>query len=618
MFILIGIIVALIISTIELLVFRKKVTIGNSIYTVLKNIFVITVTSIGIVRYVFKMPHFLITDGLATRTFVKFFILSLVVGLAFLFAYGVINRYLTFEEEENKKGKGVMALKIVSVVLVFTGFICAFLTDWTKGEYGDLPIDQVLITYIAPTTGSDMIDYTDLIEGPIFKALFLTMIFVVFVFSNLKIVYRNREKIITVFNDFAHRIISIVLAVLILISGIFYSVNRFDLISLYNAYFVKSDIIDKNFVDPRTANLKFPEKKRNLIHIYLESMENSYMSKDLGGFMDENLIPELTEIAREGYSFSHLDDKFGGPHPTVGTTWSAASMVNMSSGLPMKPPKQSGAYGSEETFLPGTYTLGEILEKEGYEQTVMFGADADFGGLTYYFKAHGNYKIMDYKYAKENGLIPPDYFVWWGFEDDKLYEFAKDELTRLANTGKPFNFVMENADTHRPNGYLSEKAPKPYPNPYANALSYSSSEVEKFLRWIQEQPFYENTTVVIIGDHLSMESNFFNFYNFDKNYQRSQYNVILNPAPGVAPKSKDILFNRVYANFDMFPTILTSMGVKYDGHRLGIGTDLFSGEKTIFEEYGFEKAHKELIKKSVFYNEQILVDPTKAKAEKSK
>ena len=202
-------------------------------------------------------------------------------------------------------------------------------------------------------------------------------------------------------------------------------------------------------------------------------------------------------------------------------------------------------------------------------------------------------------------MIPKDYFVWWGFEDDKLYEFAKDEITRLSQTGKPFHFVMENADTHRPDGYLSPRADAPYPSPYANVLAYSSAQVADFVRWIQKQPFYENTTVVLIGDHLSMETNFFKYYGFPKDYRRSQYHVILNPAPGAAGEDARVFHNRSYGNFDMFPTILTSLGAQYDGSRLGIGTDLFSGDKTLFEEKGFAAADRELAKKSPFYNKKI-------------
>ena len=43
---------------------------------------------------------------------------------------------------------------------------------------------------------------------------------------------------------------------------------------------------------------------------------------------------------------------------------------------------------------------------------------------------------MDYKAVKEKGLIPKDYKVWWGYEDDKLYEFAKEELIRLSKNGQ--------------------------------------------------------------------------------------------------------------------------------------------------------------------------------------
>lgn len=67
----------------------------------------------------------------------------------------------------------------------------------------------------------------------------------------------------------------------------------------------------------------------------------------------------------------------------------------------------------------------------------MFGADSDFGGLTSFFQNHGDFNFMDYKAVKEKGLIPKDYKVWWGYEDDKLYEFAKEELIRLSKRASP-------------------------------------------------------------------------------------------------------------------------------------------------------------------------------------
>ena len=109
----------------------------------------------------------------------------------------------------------------------------------------------------------------------------------------------------------------------------------------------------------------------------------------------------------------------------------------------------------------------------------------------------------------------------------------------------------------------------------------------------------------MIGDHCSMDTTFFKDFG---DYDRTQYNVILNPSPDLKIDNSKFT-NRQWANFDMFPTILAAMGVKIDGDRLGIGTNLFSDKKTIFEEYGFKKADKQLEKKSVFINEHILKSP---------
>lgn len=406
-----------------------------------------------------------------------------------------------------------------------------------------------------------------------------------------------------------YRIISTVLAIGVFIGGCTFGIVEFELVKIVKMYAFENKFIEENFVDPRDVNMQFPEKKRNLIHIYLESMENSYASTDMGGYMDENLIKPLTDLAKEGVSFSHLDEGLGGPIATVGCTWSVASMVNMMGGIPMKAPAgELNAYGSADNFLPGAIMLGDILESQGYEQTLMFGASANFGGLNFCYESHGNFNILDYEAAKEKGWIPEDYRVWWGYEDDKLYEFAKNELTRLYETGKPFNFVMETADTHFPDGYVSPNTPTPRDSQYANVIAYSASETEKFVRWIQEQPFYENTTIILIGDHLSMDAVFFE--NFDEEYTRTTFNLILNPAPELLDIDKDRTQNRWWYNADMFPTILASIGVKIEGERLGLGTNLFSNQPTLFEMNGGEKGCEEVGKtfeyKSTFYNENIL------------
>jgi len=546
-----------------------------------KNVFVINLVAVAVQRYVLQYRHFLVTDGYKTQSFITFFIVAMAVCAWFTFVIALCNNLMAFEKEEPKKSPGARFVKVISAVLTALGSACYFGTIWGKSAFGDVTADQLLINLTSPTEGTEASVYIDGFEGPVFQTMLVTALFCLFVFGKFRLVYKVHGKNKTVFNDLWHRIVSL-----------------------------ESDMIDTNYANPETAKLTFPEKKRNLIHIYLESMENSYLSKDLGGFMEQNLMPELTELSYEGIVFSNNDTKFGGPLQATGTQWSVASMVNMTTGLPMKVPASPNAYGEANNFLPGAYTMGDILQAQGYEQTVMIGSYANFGGLNYYYSSHGDYKIMDYDYALKNKMLPDGYKVNWGFEDEKLYAFAKEEITRLYKTGKPFNFTMETSDTHRPNGYLKEGSPQPYEQPYANAIAFSTSETVKFVRWIQSQPFYENTTVVIIGDHISMDTDFFDYYKFDKHYLRTQYNLILNPAPNTAGTLPSRFVNRQYANFDMFPTILAGMGVEIEGNRLGIGTNLFSDKDTVFEQYGADTVNRELEKKSNLYNDTILAAPS--------
>ena len=530
-------------------------------------------------------------------------------GLLWSYLFAVIDGKLFYTKDEQKPvKKSYYVLKIVSVLLFVLGVAAFTGTIWGKGTFGDVSTDQIIVNLFTSKEGTSDDVMITLWSGPVFQTIVATVAFILFVFSPRVLNYRKGEKECCIFSVRARRIVSIVLASAVLVGGASYGIVKFELVKLYKMYIVEGKFIEENFADPREVKMQFPKEKRNLIHIYLESMENSYLSTDMGGYLDENLMQPLTDLAKEGISFSHLDKGFGGPVPTTGCTWSVASMVNMNTGLPMKVPVDGNSYGTPGNFLPGAVTIGDILEAQDYEQTLMFGATAKFGGLNYFYESHGNFNIFDYDAAKEKGLIPDDYFEWWGYEDDKLFEYAKHEIIRLYKTGKPFNFVMETADTHFPDGYVSKNTPTPRDNQYANVIAYSASEVEKFVRWIQEQPFYENTTIVMIGDHNSMDKKFFE--NFDEEYIRTTFNLILNPAPGLLDIPAERTQNRWFYNGDMFPTILASIGVKIEGERLGLGTNLFSDVPTLFEERGGEEGWKEVCSQfeagSLFYIENIL------------
>ena len=273
-------------------------------------------------------------------------------------------------------------------------------------------------------------------------------------------------------------------------------------------------------------------------------------------------------------------------------------MVAQTAGIQLKTPTEDvNKYGAEgEPFLPGATTLTNILHNNGYYQALMVGSDVRFGGRKVYFEQHGMDEILDIYTARKDGIIPRDYFVWWGMEDLHLFEYAKQKLTEISAKDQPFAFTMLTVDTHHVGGYQCELCEESVSGEtYDQSISCSSRQVADFVEWIQDQSFYENTTVIIVGDHESMDNGYFERM-VDEDYQRMMYNCILNPA--VKPVRKT---NRQFTALDLFPTTLASLGCTIEGNRLGLGTNLFSGMNTLCEKYGFETFNDELSKASDYY-----------------
>lgn len=562
------------------------------------------IVSLSLLKYLLNKPNIL-ESSIYTPVFSLIYIgFTLICGAIFLFTKSILNSKvilsskINFSKSTDESTKKSLLIKVISILFFIIGVTFIFFSNWFIDYFGIITPEQFLFNLKSPLKGTS----TDM-----FKEIFMTPVFAIIASTTVFLIFMNFSYDISLTKDsikkkiLSKRIlskVSFILAFVCLVIGVPYGSHKLNLSKVVKAYYSNSNYFDENYVDPRDVKMSFPSKKRNLIHIYLESIENTYLSEELGGYMNYNLMPELTELSKEGISFSN-NDKFGGPYQTYGSSWSVAGMVNMSAGIPLKIPIGANSYGKSGSFLPGTITIGDILEAQGYNQTIMFGADSDSGGLTTFFNTHGSFNIFDYKAAKEKGLIPKDYNVWWGFEDDKLYEYAKDELTRLHKEGKPFNFTMETADTHFPDGYLSENVENKYPEQYSNVIAYSTKEAVKFIRWIQEQPFYENTTIVVTGDHLSMDKNYFK--EFDPSYHRTIFNLILN-----APITTDNVKNREFAPFDMFPTILASMDVQFEGDKLGLGTNLFSDKKTLIEEEGLESLQDGLERNSNYFNDKFI------------
>ena len=515
-------------------------------------------------------------------------------------------------KKRNRPGVGRAFGMVLAGLFAFALILLYFALAWAKKNYGNVSLEEVIFHIKMPLNGVD----TNLVRDFVLKAVFPSLR--VFCLGLLLILFPGKRSFCLAWTRRGKKGSVSLLPLrpggwvwaFLFVGGtavwLRQADDMFHIWDYIGQQLQRSTFIEEQYIHPDTVRITFPEEKKNLICLYVESGESSAQDREHGGLFPVNYIPQMTKVAEENTSFSH-SERIEGAAAAPGCGWTIAGLVAQTAGIPLKlPPNYNNVMSRYQYFLPGVVSLGEILEGEGYHNYFLAGSDFTFGGRRRYFTEHGNYTIYDYNWAKKEGKIPSDYKEFWGFEDRKLFAMAKELLPQIARKGEPFQFSLLTVDTHIPSGYLCELCEERYPEKYANVWACASRQIADFVEWFQQQDFYEDTMLFIGGDHLSMNSSFYGADTTDDytgQVKRKVYNAFVHP---FVQAEEDREHYRRFTTMDMFPTILGGLGVQIEGDRLGLGTDLFSGTPTLSETYGYETVFKELQMQSRFYNSELL------------
>ncbi len=452
------------------------------------------------------------------------------------------------------------------------------------------PLAQILFHCIVQIDGADPSFIKGIIKTIVLIPLFLSFMATLFVFCRAGILRKlDQFKILDPIAKY-----SVWISLCFLILSAFLLGHELKFADYVKKYTHTTTLYEDEYVDPAQLDYVFPEKKRNLIYIFLESAETSDYSKEEGGALDYNCIPELYEIAQENITFN--DNK--GFYVPPGASWTVAAMIAQSSGIPLNIPIGENDFVTSNKYMPGAYSLGQILEQGGYHNELLIGSEAVFSGRKYYYEMHGDYEIHDFDYFIDNGLFDYEKRDWWGIVDRYLFEFAKQDLLKLASEDEPFNLTLLTVDTHHQDGWVCEDCREEFPDQLGNVYACSSRKVKDLIDWCKQQDFYEDTTIIIAGDHCSMSTHFNELIG---DFDRKVYFTVINPAQGCVETH-----DRIFSSFDLYPTTLTSLGIGFEGSRLGLGVDLFSGDETLCEKYGKGDFFALTSRHSTYYDNHIL------------
>lgn len=475
-----------------------------------------------------------------------------------------------------------------ALYITFLALITLLLVSsiFAKMEFSDNGFEEYVFYALNGISSSDfsMTLYAIKKYGILYLIILFVLIALTYKITKKEYKYYPIKKIVN------HKIIfSVVVSILFII------------ISLNNVSFFKyiennikiTKIFEKEYNKLTYDDIKFNNKK-NLITIYVESLETTFFSKENGGSWDYELLPEINDLMNEQDSmYFATDSNKRGIYNMYGTSWTTASVISSTSGVPFKIPFENSKF-SKSNFMNKVITLGDLLLYQGYHNEVISGASTKFGSLYEYFKYHGNYEIIDPDTIINYNIdVNYDTKGSWGFNDKYMFDLAKDRLLKHYNEGTLFNETLIGIDSHPIDGYKTSFTVDKYENQYENVYATESKLLSEFIYWLKEQEFYKDTVVVIIGDHFCMQTVFMRNY---KEEDRGRFNLILN-----STKKTENTKNRGIASYDLYPTVLSALGADIKNDSIGLGVDLFSNKKTLIEKYGKEKLNKELERKSLYY-----------------
>lgn len=247
---------------------------------------------------------------------------------------------------QNNKRKLKTVATIVTALILAVTLLVIFGFRWVFQTWFDLSMEEIVYHLRMPLDGTNTDMIWDYIRVGVVPAVVVFSVFCIGLCKSRK-------------SDKYRKILIVIFAcsIVTLMSSTVYAARRLHVVRYFKSESENSNFIDTYYVDPNSVKLDFPEQKRNLIYIFMESMETAYQDVEHGGVFGKNLIPELTELATENENFSGRTNEQSGAYALPWTTWTVAGMFAETSGLPLHVSIDVNSMDTQNHFFPGITNL---------------------------------------------------------------------------------------------------------------------------------------------------------------------------------------------------------------------------------------------------------------------
>lgn len=166
-------------------------------------------------------------------------------------------------------------------IFVFLLILLTFSLIWCFENFGNIGLNEIVFTLNMPLKDASAGFVGDYIQTALFPAA------VLFIIEALMTCWPWKGRYYLKISDSSRDLrwklmpVSIPVPVTILVmcvwfAGLFYAADQqFGAVSYIQSQLMQSELIEKEYVNPNDVQITFPEQKRNLIFIFVESLETS-------------------------------------------------------------------------------------------------------------------------------------------------------------------------------------------------------------------------------------------------------------------------------------------------------------------------------------------------------
>ena len=333
-----------------------------------------------------------------------------------------------------------------------------------------------------------------------------------------------------------------------------------------------------NYASPNEELFGIAEE-RNVITLVFESAQQfvvDYHLEDEEGNMHE-VTPFLNEIYHDDstISFNNFFHQTGQGKSSDAEVLAENSLFGMPEGSAFQ------TLGSDNVF----HATPKILsEEKGYTTAAFHGNTGSFWNRTGTYRNFGYDYFFDSNYYDMGAGRTLDYGL-----KDKL--FFKDSVEYIEQLPQPFYSKFITLTNHFPYPLEEENASIPKANTaddtvnsYFQTVRYTDEAFEEFFAWLKETGLYDNSIIVIYGDHYGT-SNMRNphlgeLLGHDPNEWGEFENAQMQRVPllfHIPGYTGGETYETYGGQVDFLPTLLHLLGVQTDSY-LFMGQDLLSPE----------------------------------------